>query len=307
MKFRNNTSKHPHPDPPPSRGRAPWTRLSLQSRPSPCGRGLRGGGMYLSIKSFLISLFIFSSLLLVNLSAEIIVPSQPVNHVVDLANMISPNVESNLNQYLLELEQKTTAQMVILTINSLEGESLEDFSLTVAHDRWKLGQKGKDNGVLLLVSLQDRKYRFEVGYGLEGVLPDSLVGTIGRQFMVPYFKKGDYSTGIFTASLAAISEIATEAGVEITGMPKLRSGTGSRRSMEKRKPTLLGTIFSVLFFIGIIYMFIKHPRLLMLLLVMNMMGGGRRGGWSSGGGFGGGSFGGGGGGGFGGGGASGGW
>jgi uncharacterized protein len=234
--------------------------------------------------------------------AQVNIPSRPVNHVVDLAGIINPNVESNLNQYLLELEQKTTAQMVILTIKSLEGESLEDFSLTVAHDRWKLGQKGKDNGVLLLVSLQDRKYRFEVGYGLEGALPDSLVGTIGRQFMVPYFKKGDYSTGIFSASLAAISEIATEAGVEITGMPKLRSRAGSPGSIQKKKPTLLGKIFSILFFIGLIYLFIKHPRLLMLLLVMNMMGGGRRSGWSSGGGFGGG-----GGGGFGGGGASGGW
>ncbi len=239
-------------------------------------------------------------------SSEIVIPERPLNHVVDLAGIINPDVETNLNQYLLELEQKTTAQMVILTIKSLEGESLEDFSLTVAHDRWKLGQKGKDNGVLLLVSLDDRKYRFEVGYGLEGPLPDSLVGTIGRQYLVPYFQKGDYSTGIFAASLAAISEITAEAGVEITGMPKLRSRT-SDRGTQKRKPTLLGKIFSILFFIGLIYLFIKHPRLLLLLLMMNMMGGGRRSGWSSGGGFGGGSFGGGGGGGFGGGGASGGW
>jgi len=240
-------------------------------------------------------------------SSEIPIPQRPLNHVVDLAGIINPDVESNLNQYLLELEQKTTAQMVILTIKSLESESLEDFSLTVAHDRWKLGQKGKDNGVLLLVSLDDRKYRFEVGYGLEGALPDSLAGSIGRDFMVPYFRKGDYSTGIFTAALAAISEIAAEAEVEITGMPNLRSRSGSPGGMQKRKPTLLGKIFSILFFIGLIYLFIKHPRLLLLLLMMNMMGGGRRSGWSSGGGFGGGSFGGGGGGGFGGGGASGGW
>ncbi len=256
---------------------------------------------------FLISLLVFLVAGAAISVAQINIPSRPANHVVDLAGIINPNVESNLNQYLLELEQKTTAQMVILTIKSLEGESLEDLSLTVAHDKWKLGQKDKDNGVLLLVSLQDRKYRFEVGYGLEGALPDSLVGTIGRQFMVPYFKKGDYSTGIFAASLAAISEISTEAGVEITGMPKLRNRAGSPGRRQQRKPTLLGSIFSILFFIGLIYMFIKHPRLLMLLLVMNMMGGGRRSGWSSGGGFGGGSFGGGGGGGFGGGGASGGW
>ena len=235
------------------------------------------------------------------------IPQKPANPVVDLAGIIDKAVETKINRYLRELELKTTAQMAILTVKSLEGQTIEEFSLNIAHDKWKLGQKGKDNGVLLVVAINAKKYRIEVGYGLEGALPDSLVGTIGRQYMVPYFKKGDYSTGIFTAALAAISEISTEARVEITGMPKLRSSNASSGRMQKRKPTLLGSIFSILFFIGLIYMFIKHPRLLMLLLVMNMMGGGRRSGWSSGGGFGGGSFGGGGGGGFGGGGASGGW
>jgi uncharacterized protein len=239
------------------------------------------------------------------------IPQVPSRYVVDLANVINDNVEMSLNGYLQELEQKTTAQMVVLTINSLEGESLEDLSIQVAHDKWKLGQKGKDNGALLLVSIQDRKYRFEIGYGLEGVIPDSLAGSIGRQYLVPYFKKGDYSTGIFAASLAAINEIAADAGVEITGMPKLRTRSGQPYSrMERRKPTLLGSIFSILVIIGLIYMFIKHPRLMLLFLFMNMLGGGRRSHWGGGGGFGGGSFGGfggGGGGGFGGGGASGGW
>ena len=239
-------------------------------------------------------------------SAEVAVPDRPLNHVVDLAGIIDANVEAGLNRYLLELEQKTTAQMVVLTINSLEGESIDDLSLKIAHDKWKLGQKGKDNGALFLVSLQDRKYKFEIGYGLEGILPDSLAGSIGRKYLVPYFKKGDYSTGITAASIAMINEIAAEAGVEITGMPKLRQQYGGA---QRREPTLLGTIFSVLFFIGLIYLFIRHPRLFMLFLMMNMMGGGRRSGWSGGGGFGGGGggFGGGGGGGFGGGGAGGGW
>ncbi len=141
-------------------------------------------------------------------SAGVTVPDKPYNHVVDLAEIIDDGVEANLNGYLLELEQKTTAQMVVLTIVSLEGESLEQFSLEVAHNKWKLGQKDKDNGVLLLVSLQDREYRFEVGYGLEGILPDSLAGSIGREYLVPYFRQGDYSTGIFTAVLAVIRIIA---------------------------------------------------------------------------------------------------
>jgi uncharacterized protein len=241
------------------------------------------------------------------LFAETALPEKPLNHVVDLAGIINDNTAANLNRYLLELEQKTTAQMVVLTIKSLEGESLEDFSIRVAHDKWKLGQKDKDNGVLLLVSLQEKKYRFEIGYGLEGLLPDSLVGTIGRTYLVPYFRKGDYSNGIFAASLAVISEIAADEGVEISGMPHIRRPSSySYGNAGRKKPGIMSSLLSILLFIGMIYLFIRHPRLLMLFLLFSFMGGGRRGGWGGGGGFGG-SFGGGGGGGFGGGGASGGW
>jgi uncharacterized protein len=258
-------------------------------------------------KIIFLSLTVLLLLTAVPCYSEISIPDRPLNHVVDIAGIINEDVESVLNRHLLELEQKTTAQMVVLTINSLEGESLEEFSIEIAHEKWKLGQKGKDNGVLLLVSLQDKKYRFEVGYGLEGVIPDSLAGSIGRTYLVPFFRKGDYSTGIYAASLAVINEIAADAGVEITGMrkPRAPSQYPYKRSM-RQKPTILGTIFTIIFFIGLIYMFIRHPRLLLLLLMFSMMGGGRRGGWGGGGGFGGG-FGGGGGGGFGGGGASGGW
>lgn len=260
------------------------------------------------LKNKFLVLFLSACLCLASVaSAEIAIPVSPRNHVVDLAGIIDANVEAGLNRYLLELEQKTTAQMVILTIKSLEGESIEDFSLKVAHDKWKLGQKGKDNGMLLLVSLKERKYRFETGYGLEGLLPDSLAGSIGRQYLVPYFKKGDYSSGITAAALVVINTIADDAGVKITGMPRLKSRSTSHTRMTPKKPTLMGSIFSILFIIGLIYLFIKHPRLFIFLMMMSMSGG-RRSGWGGGGGFGGGgSFGGGGGGGFGGGGASGGW
>jgi uncharacterized protein len=240
--------------------------------------------------------------------AEIAIPDTPYNHVVDLAGIINDDVESRMDGYLLELEQKTTAQFVVLTIKGLEGASIDALSIDIAHNKWKLGQKGKDNGLLLLVALDDRKYRFEVGYGLEGILPDSLVGSIGRQYLVPYFRQGEYSAGIFEAVVAASNVIANDAGVKITGMPQL--GVRSMDQGVRRQPASLASkILGILFFIGLIYMFIKHPRLLLLLLMANMMGGGRRGGWGGGGGFGGGggSFGGGGGGGFGGGGASGGW
>jgi len=227
------------------------------------------------------------------------VPERPHNYVTDLAGIVDNTAENQLNRYLKELEQKTTAQVAVLTINSLEGADLEDLSLTVAHDKWKLGQKGKDNGVLLLIAFKDRKYRIEVGYGLEGVLPDGLVGSIGRQFLVPNFKKGQFSKGIFEAVLAMAQTIAKDAGTQITGMPRQQSP--GYEVKKTRSPTFLKTIVSVLFFIIIVILFIKNPRLFLLLLFMSSMGG-RGSSWGSGGGgFGGG------GGGFGGGGASGGW
>jgi uncharacterized protein len=253
-----------------------------------------------------LSIFITIVLVVVSAAAAyaVDIPRMPRNHVVDLAGIVDDSVEMKLNGYLLELEQKTTAQVVVLTISSLEGESLEDLSLEVA-EKWRLGQKDRDNGVLILVALQERKYRFEIGYGLEGALPDSLVGTIGRQYIVPYFRKGDYSNGTAAAVLAVAGEIAKESGVEITGMPVLRYQRGPVRRAQPEKPGILGTIFTIFFFLAMLYLFAKHPRLLIVFLLFSGMG--RRGSWGGGGGFGGGGFGGGGGGGFGGGGASGGW
>lgn len=235
-------------------------------------------------------------------------PAVPPDHVVDLAGIINDGVEMQLNAYLKELEQKTTTQIVILTIQSLDREDIESFSLRTA-EKWKLGQKGKDNGLLITVALKDRKYRFEVGYGLESILPDSLVGSIGRQYIVPYFRKGDYSTGIFNATIVIAQTIASYEGVEITGMPKVTARGNRQEATKKREIGFFDAIIIFAVFAVFIFLFIKHPRLLLLLLFSSSMGG-RRGGWSGGGGFGGGGFGGfggGGGGGFGGGGASGRW
>lgn len=230
-------------------------------------------------------------------------PSVPLNYVVDLAGIVDDNVEATLNRYLRALEEKTTVQMVILTVNSLEGQSIEEFSIHIAHDRWRLGQRGKDNGVLLLISLNDRAYRFEIGYGLEAILPDSLVGGIGRDYLIPYFRQGDYSTGIFEATLSVIREIAKNEGVEIGGLPDVKD-THHYKETKEKEIGLFGFIFSILFFSVLLYLLIRHPSLFLLTLLSS---GGRRGGWAGGFGGGFGGFGGGGGGGFGGGGATGRW
>ena len=129
----------------------------------------------------------------------------PPQYVVDLAGVMDASTKARLNAMLHDLEAKTTAQMVVLTLNSLDGEPIENFSHQTAV-QWGIGQKGKDNGVLLTVAVKDHKYRIEVGYGLESTLPDSLVGSIGRQYLVPNFRRGDYAGGL----VAAVTEIANK-------------------------------------------------------------------------------------------------
>jgi uncharacterized protein len=265
--------------------------------------------MLLRCKSSIILAFVLFIFITTPAGFAAEIPARPANPVVDLAGIIDDAVETKINRYLRELERKTTAQMAILTVKSLDGQSIEEFSLTIAHDQWKLGQKNKDNGVLLVVALNARKYRIEVGYGLEGALPDSLVGSIGREYLVPYFKNGDYASGIYTATLVIANKIASDAGVKISGMPAVQKTYPAKKRKSNKGP--FGKIISLVFFLIILIIFIKNPRSLLALLLLSSMGG-RRGHWGgSGGGFGGGGFGGGGfgggGGGFGGGGASGGW
>jgi len=259
--------------------------------------------MLLKCKSIIFLVFALFFFITTHAGFAAEIPATPANPVVDLAGIIDDAVETKINRYLTELERKTTAQMAILTVKGLEGQTIEEFSLAIAHDRWKLGQKGKDNGVLLVVAVNARKYRIEIGYGLEGVLPDSLVGGIGRQYLVPYLKKGDYSTGIYTATLVIANKIASDAGVKISGMPAVQKTYPVKKGKPAGGP--FGKIISLVFFLIILIIFIKNPRSFFALLLLSSMGRGRGHWGGSGGGFGGGF--GGGGGGFGGGGASGGW
>ncbi len=132
---------------------------------------------------------------------------KPQGYVNDFAGLLADRQRSILENILRQYEQKTTNQVVLLVIDSLEGEDLESYSLRVAEE-WKIGQKGKDNGVLFLVVLKDRKARIEVGYGLEGSLPDAVASRILRQIVFPAFRQGNYFGGI-AGGLEAILQ-ATE-------------------------------------------------------------------------------------------------
>ncbi|HKV07871.1 MAG TPA: TPM domain-containing protein [Thermoanaerobaculia bacterium] len=147
-------------------------------------------------------------LLLPALAAALDVPSLE-GRVNDRANLIPPDARQRIEQKLAGLEQRTGAQVAVLTIPSLEGDSLEDFSLRVA-ETWKLGQAGKDNGALLLVAQQDRKMRIEVGYGLEPVLTDLETSLIQRDYIIPKFRSGDYSGGIEAGVDAIVQAVEGE-------------------------------------------------------------------------------------------------
>lgn len=115
--------------------------------------------------------------------------------VNDYADLISPGAESRIDEVLTKLEQDKGAQVVVLTIDSLQGEQLEEYSLKVA-ETWKLGREEEDDGALLLVAKNDRKMRFEIGYGLEPVLSDVMTTRIRNQILQPSFRAGDFDGGI---------------------------------------------------------------------------------------------------------------
>ncbi|HEX8528929.1 MAG TPA: TPM domain-containing protein [Cytophagales bacterium] len=133
--------------------------------------------------------------------AEIPVPKL-MGRVNDYAGILSPAAEASLERELKAHEDSTTNQIVVLTVASLEGENLEEAANRV-FNAWGLGQRGKDNGVLLLVAVNDRKLRIEVGNGLEGVLTDVHCGRIIRNEITPSFKYKEYEAGI-AAGVAAI-------------------------------------------------------------------------------------------------------
>ncbi len=212
-------------------------------------------------------------------------------YVTDNAGLINASDQEAITRIIKELDDKTTAQVAVVTVATTQPEAIEPYAVKL-FEKAGIGQKGKNNGVLLLIASQDRTMHIEVGYGLEGALPDALAGRIIREIIVPEFKAGNISQGILKGADAIVGIVAKEYGVTIDGqqvvMPA-QSGSDSDAGWV----AVLILIFS--------------------LLVFTSMCGGLRGGggYYGGGGFGGGSSGGGfggfGGGSSGGGGASGSW
>ena len=144
-------------------------------------------------------LMVFLGVMLMAASAWPLDVPPLTGRVVDLAHVLPADVAASLTHDLEAHETKTSNQVAVLILPSLEGEPLESFSHRVG-TTWKLGQKGTENGVLLLIALRERKIRIEVGYGLEGTLTDLRSAHIIRQEIVPRFRSGDLPGGIASRS-----------------------------------------------------------------------------------------------------------
>lgn len=153
------------------------------------------------------------------------VPPAPQGLVFDSAHLLSDRERNDLESQLRAFEAETSNQIVVATFPSLEDEALEDLTIRIA-EAWKPGQKERNNGAILFIFKAERKLRIEVGYGLEGVLPDALAKRIISQEIAPAFKRGDYEGGIKTGVQAMMAATQGEyAGAGKQGQPK-RNGDG---------------------------------------------------------------------------------
>jgi uncharacterized protein len=170
--------------------------------------------------------------------------------VVDQAGILNSAQESRLTAKLKGLEDKTSIQVVVVTLSSLRGSPIEEWGLTLGRS-WGIGQKGKDNGALLIVAPNDRELRIEVGYGLEGTLPDATADAIIRNVIVPRFKNGNMAGGI-SDGVDAIIAVFSGTGEEFTPSP--------REALGQKLSNLVTVFFIAFFIIMMIVSFIRQAR-----------------------------------------------
>jgi len=218
----------------------------------------------------LAALFFFSS---APASAESIADlPQPTDYVSDFAHVLSPEAIAHLDSICAELDHTAAnAQIAVVTVHDLSGDDAADYANQL-ETKWKMGRKGSDRGVLVLLAVADHKYRIEVGYGLEGILPDGKIGDIGRE-MVPELRAGDYDAAVTEAVGEVAQVIADDAKVTLTDNEPTPAPQATHES-----PSPGGIVFFIIFllFFGV------FPLLRVLFGAGLFFGGWGRGGWRGG-------------------------
>jgi uncharacterized protein len=218
----------------------------------------------------------------------------PSGYVSDLAGVLTPETRASLEELCTEVDRQAHAQIAVVTVGSIEADpvkgqkpsdavptpSIEEFA-TALEDKWKVGKKGTDRGILLIVSLNPRKYRIEVGYGLEGILPDGKVGDIGRD-MVPSLHGGDYNAAISLGAREIAQDIASDAGVTLAGLDT-NGVPVSQYHYENQQPQVqvspIGALIMLVIVVAVIGVLIRTGHIgILFFLLFNLLGGGGRGG-----------------------------
>ncbi len=161
---------------------------------------------------------IVAILFFMNLAVQALtIPDKPTARVMDLAHVLSASQQQELINKIDNIYTKTQgSEIEILTIDSLEGQAIDEFAIQTAR-KWQLGAKGKDNGILIVVSKLNKQSRIEVGYGLEGIIPDGFVGTLQRQVLAPNFASGNYYQGLNLT----VDKLAQQISKEFTAKAKV--------------------------------------------------------------------------------------
>jgi uncharacterized protein len=202
----------------------------------------------------------------------------PTDYVSDFARVISDQTRVQLDQLCGEVDHQAHAQIAVVTVQSLEGEPIQQYAVDL-FEKWKIGPKKNDRGLLILVAVQDRRRWIQTGYGLEGILPDGKVGQIGRE-MVPMLRNNDFN-GALTLAVDEVSQIiAQDAGVKLK--PLTRWGAAQQRPQQITVGQLIG---GIVFLLLIVIFLLWAGGSGILGFLLGMFFGGR---WGGGGGFGGG-------------------
>ena len=174
---------------------------------------------------------------------------KPQGYVNDFAGVLSQSAKNQLSALCAEVDQKAQAQIAVVIVKSLEGRPLEDYSVALA-TRWGIGPKQKARGVMILLAVQDRVDRFEVGYGLEPILPDGRVGGFGRE-AVPYLRAGNYDAAVLLMTRRVADVIAQDRGITLAGGSPSRAG---RRADSKHDSP--ASVIAVIIFLVVLLTFI---------------------------------------------------
>ncbi|MBW2116202.1 MAG: TPM domain-containing protein [Deltaproteobacteria bacterium] len=178
---------------------------------------------YYSIKYSCVCIVLALLLLPMNAQAQAEHPfPKPRGLVNDFANVIPPAYEQKIAVITRELLQKTGTPVVVVTMPDIGDAEYNDYANRL-YSAWGIGKKGEDNGVLIFVTIKERKMRIETGYGVEGILPDGLVGEIRDRYMIPHLKQNKFGEGLLNGTIAVAQVIAKGSGVELTGQVPMKA------------------------------------------------------------------------------------